>query len=208
MGLVVVREICYKQTMELLPSATRRRAALASLLQDQNPDVRDAAARSLEQVENRSKLNDVLDLLKRGSLVEKIQAIFALGAIGGDKVLPALKYCAARPEVDIRVAALEVLGTLAAPTTYSVVAAALDDPNRAVKVKAIIALGRLRNPDASPLLLPCLDAGDGLIDAEAARALGNIGCRASEERLIALLGSSHATTREAAAEALGNLPVG
>ena len=140
--------------MEPRKSPSHRRTALASLLQDPDPEVRAAAARSLEQLESRGNLAELLDLLKQGSLPEKVRAIFALGEIGGDKVLPALKYCAGRPEPDIRIAALEVLGALALPETFPVVAAGISDPNQAIRAKAIAALGNFRDPRSSSFLIP------------------------------------------------------
>ena len=188
-------------------STSHRRTALAALLQDLNPEVRAAAARSLERLDAHGNLSELLDLLKRGSLPEKIKAIFALGEIGGDKVLPALKYCAGRPEPDIRIAALEVLGALAVPETFPVVAAGITDSNQAIRAKAIAALGNFRDSRAADLLIPCLDADDGLIEAEAVRALGKAGRPDCEERIVSLLASRHETTRVAAAEALGTLPL-
>ena len=207
MGIVEPGEICYKGNMIPHASTSRRRAALAALLQDPSPGVRDAAARSLDRIDARGNLSELLDLLKRGSLPEKIRAIFALGEIGGDKVLPALTYCAGRPEPDIRVASLEVLGALAVPETFAIVAAGITDPNQAIRAKAISALGNFCDPRSSALLIPCLDADDGLIEAEAVRALGKVGLPECEELIIFLLGSRHETTRMAAAEALGALRI-
>ena len=186
-------------------STARRRAALASLLQDPSPGVRAAAAHSLEQIDASGNLAELLDLLKRGTLPEKIKVIFALGEIGGDKVLPALTYCAGRPEPDIRIAALEVLGALAVPGTFPIVAAGITDPNQAIRAKAIAAIGNFRGPRSAALLIPCLDADDGLIEAEAVRARGKVGLPECEELIVTLLGSRHEATRMAAAEALGTL---
>ena len=205
MGIVEPGEICYKGNMIPNVSTSRRRAALAALLQDPSSQVRNAAARSLERIDARGNLAELLDLLKRGSLPEKIRAIFALGEIGGDKVLPALTYCAGRSEPDIRIASLEVLGALAVPETFSIVSAGITDPNQAIRAKAINALGNFHDPRTSAILIPCLDADDGLIEAEAARALGKVGLPECEERIVSLLGSRHETTRIAAAEALGTL---
>jgi HEAT repeat protein len=207
LDIVEPGKICYKGTMETLISSARRRAALAALLQDPNPEVRTAAAHSLERIDARGNLPELLDLLKRGSLPEKIKAIFALGEIGGDKVLPALTYCAGRPEPDIRIAALEILGALAIPETFPVVAANIADPNQAVRAKAISAIGNFRDHRAASFLIPCLDADDGLIEAEAVRALGKVGLPECEVQILSLLGSRHETTRIAAAEALGTLPL-
>ena len=132
-----------------------------------------------------------------------------LGAnlVGGEGALPALLYCIARPEEDIRSAAIEVLGRLGYPGAMGPLVEKLKDPSPAIQSQVIAALGNFRDLSLIPLLVPFLDAGDGLLDAEAVRALGKIGAADCEEKFISLLESPHTVTRQAAALALGELPV-
>lgn len=189
-------------------ATTSRIEALAHLLKDSHEEVRRAAAQALESLEETGSLNGMLELLKKGNLGEKVRAIYALGKIGGDKVLPPLLYCVTRPEEDLKAAAIEALGPLAHPSALPYLMDSLSsEPNTAIKARVIEALGYYRKQDLVKTLEPFLDAADGILDAEAALAIGRLGGAALESKLIALLASPHATTRAAAATALGMLPL-
>lgn len=191
--------------MEKIPAIRTRREALAPLLKDPDEGVRQAAAQALERLDCAGSLDEVLEQLKKGKLGDKVQAIFALGRIGGEKVLGPLVYCANRPEEDIKSAAIEVLGELANPKALPVLIEKLREPNSGVRARAVAAIGNYRDPALAKHIVPFLDANDGLLEAEAALALARLGDPAPEARLIALLRSPYPSTRQAAASALGEL---
>jgi HEAT repeat protein len=182
--------------------------ALRSLLKDPVPDVRSAAAEAIERLEAAASVDKILEALKTGDTAARIRAIYALGEIGGERVLPPLVYCARRPEVDIRSAATAVLGRVALPAALPVLEELLDDANPAVQGRAIEAL---RNFKATPELLTrlrlFLGASDGMLEAEAALTLARLNDQAALSRIEALLASHHASTRLAAATALSLLPL-
>src|SRR4051812_38142860 len=91
----------------------RRRDALVALLKDADPDVRAAASDALGKLELKAGVERVLQDLKQGTMPEKLAAIHALGDIGSDPCMPALAYCASRPEPEIRGAAMDALGRTA-----------------------------------------------------------------------------------------------
>jgi HEAT repeat protein len=188
-------------------STEKRRRALIPLLKDQVVEVRQAAAAALESLEGANSVDEVLELLKKGNLVDKVKAIYALGDIGGSWVVPPLLYCAARPEEDLKAAAIDVLGRLADPAALPVLKERLRDPSPGLVAKTIVALGNFSAPEVVGLLVPFLDAGDGLLDAEALQSLARIGGTSLEDRFLPLLASPHSRTREAAARALGRLPL-
>jgi len=194
-------------TTKLTDGIAQRRGALAPLLRDPSPEVRTAAATALERIENNASLVEVMESLQKGGVPAKIKAIYALGKIGGEQVLPPLIYCAARPEEGIKSAAIEVLGELADPKGLPVLIEQLKDDNTAIVAKVIAALGNFQDPRLVQLLIPFLNRNDGLLDAEAALSLGKMGVVSQQGKLIELLSSPHAKTREAAATALGTLPV-
>jgi len=207
MGLLTGVNSATNATVMESNATAKRRERLVPLLKDPAGQVRDAAAAALERLEGIGSFAEVTELLKRGDRGTKVKAIYALGKIGGERVLPPLIYCASRPEEDIRSAAIEVLGTLAHPRAFHVIARGLTEAGTAIQIKAIAALGNYRTPEAVQLLVPFLAAGDGFLDAEAALALGRIGGPELEERLLPLLDSPHPQTRSAAATALGMLPL-
>jgi len=188
-------------------STQKRRDALSALLTDPCEEVRVAASESLERLESIGSLPEILETLKKGDLGTKLKALYALGRIGGEQVIPPLVYCVSRPEEDIKSVAIEVLGTLGHPKALPVLMEGLKDPNPTIQAKTIAALKNFKDPSLVPAILPFLDAGDGLLDAEAAFTLGYLGNGALESKIIELLRSPHQRTREAAAQALGTLRV-
>jgi HEAT repeat protein len=198
--------ICYKSAMN--QTARTRIDSLRPLLKDGDPEVRRAAADAIERLEGSGSLEEILHSLKTGSMGERITAIYALGEIGGVRVLGPLVYCAKREEDDIRSAAVEILGRLAVRATLPVLLERLDDPNAAIRARAIAALAGFRpTPALHERLRPFLDATDGALEAEAALALARLKDLSSQERITALLASPHASTRQAAATALSLLPL-
>jgi HEAT repeat protein len=184
---------------------SKRREILVQLLKDPDSDVRAAAAAALERLEELQGVDDVLQQLKKGSLVEKVRAIHALGEIGGEKVIGPLNYCVSRPEADLRGAAIDALGKIAHPSSIPLLLEKLKEENSGIRARAIRALGRFRDSSLNLSLLPFLDAGDGLTDVEAALALARTGDASLEEKLARLALSPIPATRAAAATALGLL---
>lgn len=182
--------------------------ALRPLLKDLVPGVRIAAAEAIERLEAVSGVDEILATLKTGDMGARIGAIYALGEIGGEKVLPPLVYCARRPEVDIRSAAAAVLGKLALPASLPVLVDLLDDNNSTVQGRTIAALSHFpATPGILEKLRTFLNANDGILEAEAALTLAVLKDHSSVSRIQGLLTSSHASTRQTAATALSILPL-
>lgn len=182
--------------------------SLRPLLKDPVPDVRLAAAEAIEKLEAAGSVEEILATLKTGDMGARIGAIYALGAIGGEKVLPPLVYCARRPEVDIRSAATATLGKLAFPATLPILMELLDDKSPAVQSRAIAALRNFPStPDIINKLRTFLGSSDGVLEAEAAMALAALNDLNSLSRIQALLTSHHASTRQAAVTALSSMPI-
>lgn len=182
--------------------------ALRPLLKDPEPEVKIAAAEAIETLEKICSVEDILATLKTGNMGARIGAIYALGEIGGERVLPALVYCARRPEVDIRAAAAAVLGRLALPAALPVLGELLDDEHPAVQGRAIAALRNFSvTPDILDKLRLFLSASDGVLEAEAATTLAELRDLYSLSQIHALLASHHPATRVAAATALSRMPL-
>jgi len=184
---------------------SKRKELLIRMLKDSDPEVSSAAAAALERLESVLGLDEVLEQLKKGDIAEKVRAIYALGAIGGEHVLKPLIYCASRPEADLKAAAIDVLGNLAHPSTVPLLLEKLKDDNSGIRAKAIKALGSFADRSLTPHLLPFLDAGDGLTDVETVLALAKTGDILLEERIMQLANSPLRATRVAVATALGML---
>lgn len=182
--------------------------SLKPLLKDPAPGVRAAAAEAIEKLEATSSVEEILATLKNGDMGARVGAIYALGEIGGENILAPLLYCARRPEVDIRSAAVAVLGKLSLVASLPALVELLDDENPAIQGRVLAAL---RNFKATPEILDrlrhFLNASDGTLEAEAAITLATLNDLFSISQIQALLSSPHASTRQAAATALSILPV-
>ncbi len=184
---------------------SKRREILVQLLKDSDSEVCSSAAAALELIERQQGMDDILVQLKKGGLAEKVRAIYALGEIGGEKVLAPLIYCASRPEAELKGAAIDALGTILCRSAVPVLLEKLEDENSGIRARAIKALGGFKDSSLARHFIPFLDAGDGLTDVEAALALGNIGDLSLEDKLCTLALSPVAASRVAAATALGLL---
>lgn len=182
--------------------------ALRPLLKDTVPEVRTAAAEAIERLEATSSVDEILATLKTGNMGARIGAIYALGEIGGNKVLPPIVYCARRPEEDIRSAAAAVLGKLALPAALPILVELLDDGSPTVQGLAVAALRNFPlTPDILARLRSLLNSSDGVLEAEAAITLAECSDLSSLPQICTLLASPHASTRQAAATALSRMPL-
>jgi len=181
---------------------------LRPLLKDAAPEVRNAAAEAIEKLEGIISAEEILHTLKTGDMGARIGAIYALGEIGGTKVLPALIYCAGRPEVDIRSAAVEVLGRLGLSAALQTLVERLEDQNNAVQARAIAALSNFSvSADVLKRLRTFLVSDDGTLEAEAALTLARLNDMAAINSILPLLSSRFASTRQAAATAISIMPL-
>lgn len=188
--------------------ARKRIAVLQPLLKDPDPEVRKTAAVAIERLEGTFALEEIMNSLKKGDTGTKIRAIYALGEIGGERVVAPLVYCAGRPEAGIRAAAVEVLGRITSPIVLPVLIKHLDDPNGAIQARSIAALANFpSSPELCEHLRPFLEKQDGSLEAEAAIALAKLGDQDSVEQIIKLLSSPYSSSRQAAAKALSLLPL-
>jgi HEAT repeat protein len=186
----------------------RRIDALRPLLHDPAAEVRRSAAEAIEKLEAISCVDDILVTLKSGDMGARVGAIYALGEIGGERVVPPLAYCAQRPEVDLRSAAAAALGKLALPAALPVLVTLLDDEDPTVQARAIASLGRFSVSQEIVLKLRTfLGATDGVLEAEAALTLAALNDLHSLQRIHALFKSSHASTRQAAVAAFSRMPL-
>ncbi len=181
---------------------------LKPLLKDPVPGVRSAAAEAIEKLEATSSVTGIIATLKTGDMGARVGAIYALGEIGGEQVLPPLVYCAGRSEVDIRSAAAAALGRLALPAAFATLVELLGDESPTVQGRAIAALRNFpATPDVFNKLRPFLSASDGVLEAEAALTLAELNDQYSLCQIRELLSSHHASTRQAAATALSIIPL-
>jgi HEAT repeat protein len=164
------------------------------------------AAEMLGDLELRSAVGDLCDLIDDRNPEVRIVAVRALGKIGDPaaawRLLAGLDRRDPVPSLLVT-AALVQLG----PDTEITLTAALDHPNPRVRVVCLDALGLLGATGAAARIAKALDA-DPSPEARlaAAAALGKLGARAGVPPLLDALDSDRPTAlRAAAARALGEL---
>ncbi|SDL25466.1 HEAT repeat-containing protein [Geoalkalibacter ferrihydriticus] len=184
-----------------------RRKALMAALEDGDPQVRIAAAASLEALEPLLHLQQLLGGLAVADRGHRIHCLFALEKVRAPGVPEALLRLLEDPDPDVRAAAVQVLGARAEARALPELAKRLRDPEAAVRMYAAEVLGAFRDARLVPYLAAVLRDEDSGVVAAAATSLGSIGAAESEKYLLALLRDSRAPVRRAAAVALGRLEI-
>jgi HEAT repeat protein/KaiC/GvpD/RAD55 family RecA-like ATPase len=188
-------------------TATRKLAVkcLIGALQDEDVEVRAAAASSLTNYHDQSATPQLQEALHDESENVRANAARALGFYGfADSISPLIKAlndesCAVRAE------AADALGRLGSPEAIDPLLRALHDKDQSVRKRAVIALGNIGAKSAVEQVLEVLQDEDYKMRACAAIALGQIGEECAFEPLLERLTDGEAMVREYAVESLGRI---
>lgn len=181
-----------------------RRSALQALLNDPQPEVRAAAAASLDAVEAVADLEQLLDRLQHGLRGERITAAFALERVSSAKVFPPLLEILKSDDPDLRLVAVKVLGAKKHPKTTAALVQMLDDPESGIQAEAARVLADFADRRLPGFLAPLL-AREEQVALAAIEALGRLAFPEGEEPLLGALRDQRPTVRAKAAEMLGQL---
>jgi len=177
-------------------------------LSEDDRQIRQMSAHALGKLGSPEVLPDLTACLRQGDggILEAVtQALISLGNQFAEATLSALKPLLAETEATCRMAAVTVLGRLAAPAATALLGMALKDPAAAVRRAAIKAFdGRPVDEHLNSILLALADE-----DAEVRRAtvevLGGSGVTEAGEALQLALRDEDFWVRSAAVRALGRL---
>lgn len=164
-------------------SATAVPALLASL-DDDDRDVRIAAARTLGRLGDTRAVEPLVEALARHRLPRDIAA-YALLQIGRG-ALPRLGLLATADDAGVRRTAIDLVGLLGDAADAEAIIERLRDTAAEVRAGAARALGRLGAERGTAALRGALDDRVPFVRAAAATALGVIGDGPSVERLLVL----------------------
>jgi HEAT repeat protein len=173
---------------------------LLQALNDRDPDVRLAAARSLGRLRPRSAAGPLLYVLVQG-LVPRAVAANALISIGA-AALPGIRTLLSDEEPAARANAVELLGRLGNPRDSLSLRDRLDDEAPLVRRRACEALARLGADDACDALEELLADEVTDVRISAAEALAAVGDERSAPTLLRLVHHDDAEVAEVAARAL------
>jgi hypothetical protein len=176
-------------------------AAVATLLSDDEPDVRLAAATALEQIGGPAAARALVDALETGLLapsrvIERIAHPWALRVLLEDRELFG---------VPARTALWRAAGLGGYGDAVPVLRRAAREGEDEERISAVRALGELEVGDAAPDLLAALDDREWQVRAQAATALGRLGDPAAVAELEHAMADRSWWVRTNAAIALGRL---
>ncbi|PLX94134.1 MAG: hypothetical protein C0619_03470 [Desulfuromonas sp.] len=178
--------------------------ALQKALSDGDEGVRQAAAVSLDALEGREHLDELLAQLKGDDRGQRIAAAYALERVSSTKIFIPLLEALKSQDSDLRAAVAQVLGGKRHPKTLGPLVKALADPEPGVQVEIIKALSGFSDRRIPACLEPLLKKGEE-VSLAAIEALGVLGFAEGEKGLIQALEDQRPRVRRAAAEALGRL---
>lgn len=182
-----------------------RKKRLIELLRDPDPEIRKAAAESLERVESLHSLEEIVAILHGEERGAKVKAIYAFEFINSDKIFPILLKLLQQPDPDLRSAAIQVLGAKKNLQTLGTLVKHLKDPHPAVRVHAAEAVGNFTDKRLIPYLAALISEKDDSLAAAATKSLGKIGAVEGEPHILSAMQDPRPTVRLAAAQAIASI---
>jgi len=182
---------------------SNRKDILVQSLVNPNDQIRRAAAEALEGLDIRSRILTLRKLIKEGSKVEKLRAIYAVGSLRGSQVEKVLLEATGDEVEDIRAAAIRSLGEFADTRILPELLGKLQDPSPVVERVVIDALYHFREPQIVGPLMNKLKSKDAGVVERAIHAIGRTGDKRAEEAMLFYAAKGTTAIKVAAMKALG-----
>jgi HEAT repeat protein len=179
--------------------------AVSPLIDDPEPDVRNAAIIALVKNDRRECADRIADHLGDLSASVRIQAAWAIGVFRLAGRADAVAKLLEARELDVVIAALIALVRLDAADAVPSIRALLKSDDSMRRARAAWALGWLRSVESARDLVALLDDPNKGVRGDAAEALGRLGLREHASAIALLLDDESDWVREGAIEALGRL---
>lgn len=191
-----------------------------ALLNDDNEDVRELAAKGLWECDDRVVIRPLLGLLKNdpsakvrassATSLSKFTDLFQQGKIlsrDGDKIRNALLEVISdeEEEADVRRRCIEAVGSFNTVETGEIIREAYGSDNPDMRQSAIYAMGRSSNSQWLPIVMTELDSDSAAMRYESSNACGLLGDESSLPRLIAMVKDEDSEVQVAAVQAIGNI---
>jgi HEAT repeat protein len=185
----------------------RAAPALLTLLKEPHSYTRAFAVRGLGGLKDEAYVPELAPLVEVSDRNVAVEAIRALGQIGGRRVAPILVKALGVPKMDprLRVELVTVLGGVQGDGVLDALIDLLGDPIPGVRAAAIRSLARL-DPEGFVTVLSGLDPDPNWqVRAALATALGGLSPQAGLPRLRSMLGDDDARVIPAVLEAIGTI---
>jgi HEAT repeat protein len=207
-------------------------AALASLIETPDSDIRRAALQALGKIQHPEALPPLLGALRSPDREQRLEAVQALGTRSEPDVVSNLQWTSlADQDTEVVRSAITALARLASPTAIAalveltvearcreasieqlsqfgepqidLIGEGLKHTQAGVRRAVIEVLGRMKHPQASEWLSRGLDDEESTVRLAAANALARLGTRSADRKLLAIMRTDPDTmVRRAAQRAL------
>ena len=175
----------------------------AILANDPYPEVREAAATSLREIESPNAVDALGKALSDEATTVRLTALSGLAHYRDAKVRTLVEAVTKDKSVEVRRTAVYVLGQLDDPKAGPVIQDLLKDPDSGVRAGAAQALGELHTAPSKTALLPLLKDPDKGVRAVAARSLLMLGDNSGFETAKTLANDADHNVQVIAIDALG-----
>lgn len=177
---------------------------IASLLKDEDSNVRGYAAKVLGKIRNEKAVDALINALTDEEGYVQWRAIEALGQIGNKKAVAALIKVSSNKDSDMQWRAAKALVKVGHDKLIDDLLNILSDKNNRMRWYAASLLGETRNEQAVDALIKALNDEEFFGQQHVAEALGNLGDVKAIDPLIKALSYKDNHMRANAAKALGN----
>jgi HEAT repeat protein len=179
--------------------------SLIGALQDEDVEVRAAAASSLTNYHDQSAIPQLQEALHDESEDVRANAARTLGLYGSKGSVEPLIRALGDESSTVRAEAADALGHLGSAAAIDSLLRAIHDKDQSVRRRAVVALGNIGAKSAVDVLMEALQDEDYKMRACAAMALGQIGEERAFEPLLEKLTDKEARVREYVVESLSRI---
>jgi len=195
-------------------------AMYRALLNDDNEDVREQAAKGLWECDDRVVIRPLLVLLKNdpsprvrasaATTLSKFTELFQQGKIlsrDGDKIRNALLEVISdeEEEADVRRRCIEAVGSFNTIETTEIIREAYKSDNPDMRQSAVFAMGSSSDSQWLSIIMNELDSDSPAMRYESASACGLLGDESSVPHLIELIKDEDSEVQVAAVQSIGNI---
>ena len=179
--------------------------ALVARLEDENAEVRRAAAHSLGRLEDPRAVPGLIAALKDADPNVRVSVAEALAELEDVRAIPPLTALLSDPSTDVKQTALDALSHFESNLPATAIIRLLADPDAEVRHKAAHLTGKLRDRSATGALARLVGDPSSEVRQAAIQAIGELGDPAAAVALMPALTDADADVREQALNSIEEL---
>lgn len=176
---------------------------LKEMLSDSSVAVRMAASTALDRLRGKRSVPSYLQMLKTGTLEERVSVVFAAEEIGGSEGRSLLLAALSDKDPEVRGAAVRALESTLTALVLKTMVEKLPSEEGVVLGNLLEALGKSRRRELAPILERYLAHPDVEVRGKAIQAFARVTENAGWDKILAHADEQDETVRAATARALG-----